>query len=509
MIFYPNHLPPTIIDCGGRVILNMRKKYFILIGTAIFGIAISYWLIVPSIYFFNAWGFIRSNIEFHYSIKRTIIDPKGSILYFDPYSYNDLYSARSSLDSLLHHNHLIYEKVPDIVAIPEKKLWDHVYRSFHVWKHSSFDGHVSYKQFREFILPYRAGMEPWSDYTDVISHRYSRILGTISNKNDPVLAAKRLNGEIKNWLSFDFRSHAELNEPDILQISQLKHGSCNSLAQFMSQICRNFGIPVAIDECPFWAHRNSGHAWNVVLDTTGKWIPFSAADKNPYDFRVVNDSMKVPKIYRRLFSKNPMFQPPFKTLNELPSLFRVPNYKDVTGEYVSTSEVSVRPDSSLTKGKSVLYLAVFNGDQWCIVAWSRILNGQASFSSLGNDSIVYLPVIYQNGLALPAASPFILTHEHFVPIIVDTANRYSVDLPLYNKFYAEDWKIGFPEENWELELFYWDRGWISSGKAKTNSKRILNFANVPFDALYLLRFSDRENTWQRIFQIKNGSQIWY
>jgi len=80
---------------------------------------------------------------------------------------------------------------------------------------------------------------------------------------------------------------------------------------------------------------------------------------------------------------------------------------------------------------------------------------------------------------------------------------------LYNKFYAEDWKIGFPEENWELELFYWDRGWISSGKAKANPKRMLNFANVPFGALYLLRFSDRENTWQRIFQIKNGLQIWY
>jgi hypothetical protein len=128
---------------------------------------------------------------------------------------------------------------------------------------------------------------------------------------------------------------------------------------------------------------------------------------------------------------------------------------------------------------------------------------------LGNDSIVYLPVWYELGQAIPAAPPFLLTHDKTIPIVTDTASRQSACLPLYNRFFGGEWEIGHPEPNCEMELLFWKNGWQSVGKSVPDMNGNLNFAGVPSNSLYLLRFSDRANTWQRIFQIHNGEQVWY
>jgi hypothetical protein len=487
----------------------MKKKSISTYTIIAFGISICCLLGFPWIKLMKVSAFINANIKFHNTIRRSIIDGSGNVRLFDPFKYENLYVAKANYDSLLLDNQLIFEQVPDEEAISSISIRHHIRRALQVWTHSPVSQQLSFRNFLEYILPYRSGAEPWSDYSTEITGRYSGILDSTTNQRDPVEAASRINNELKTWLKFDLRSHAELNEPSILGILDIKLGSCNSLAQFATQACRAIGVPTAIDECPYWAHRNSGHAWNVVLDTTGKWIPFSAADKNPYEFMPISDSVKAPKIFRRLYSKNPHFQPPFGSAADLPPVFRSPNYLDVTEEYVSTSEVIIRPDMEICKGCSVLYLAVFNADQWCIVAWAEIRQGIARFTSIGNDSIVYLPVFYKDDQIVPAAEPFIVTDDTAIQIIPDTAFRQSFSLPIFNRFYAEDWKIGYPEPNCEMELLYWDHGWQSAGKSVTDMNGKLNFEGVPSNSLYLLRFGDRANTWQRIFQIHNGEPVWY
>lgn len=93
---------------------------------------------------------------------------------------------------------------------------------------------------------------------DSLRVRYSLVLNEVNSSDDLLKATVMVNEDIRSWLEFDLRSQGELKDPDLPQIIQQKKGSCKSLTQFALQALRSIGIPAAIDECPAWAHRNSG-----------------------------------------------------------------------------------------------------------------------------------------------------------------------------------------------------------------------------------------------------------
>ncbi|GAA3582034.1 hypothetical protein [Snuella lapsa] len=265
---------------------------------------------------------------------------------------------------------------------------------------------------------------------------------------------------------------------------------------------------VAVDECPTWAHRNSGHQWNAFLDATTRWIPFGGAETNPDEFDVINDSVKAPKIFRHTFSFQEDFAPKNIANRDIPPIFRQKNRIDVTSEYVNTSDITIALDNSIELNNDILYLAVFNADQWKIVSWASINDGNATFKQMGNNNIVYLPVFYRDNKIIPAAPPFILTPKEKTPIIPNLSEKEYVSLKYYNKFYDIEWHIGRPKTGWKMELFYWDNQWISCGTQVVKADRVLTF-KAPTDGLYLIRSYNFANTWQRIFTIENGEQVWF
>ena len=64
-------------------------------------------------------------------------------------------------------------------------------------------------------------------------------------------------------------------------------------------------------------------------------------------------------------------------MEEIPGLFLNDRRRDVTSQYVQTADVTVSPEIERTD--SILYLAVFNDEQWKIVAWSTLQDGKATF----------------------------------------------------------------------------------------------------------------------------------
>ncbi len=459
-------------------------------------------------YYPRSLYFVKSNQQYHESVNKSIVQNTGEIICFTPYNYNSLQNALLGLDSLFLRNTLYSEILKDNDVIVDEELKKHIKFSLSQWRHYPFTQKISFNQFCEYVLPYRAGNKQYSDYLGKIISRYSWVLDSMVDNPDPIEVTTIINNEIMTWLEFDLRSHAELNEPSIIELLEQKKGSCNSLTQFVAQVCRSIGIPVALDECPFWGHRNSGHKWNVVLDNSGKWIPFGGAETNPFQFISINDSVKAPKIFRYTFSHNSSFQPPGTDLEDLPPVFKSANRIDVTKDYVSTSDVAIELNLETDKGK-ILYLSIFNGMTWRIIAWSKIEDGRALFSDIGNDSIVYLPVLYQNGKSIPVGQPIVLTENSCVEIIADESKVQDLHLPLYNKFFGGAWNVGFPEISDEFELLYWNNQWVSVGKTIADDNGQLNYSRVPTGALYLLKFCDKPNTWQRIFQIENGFQLWY
>ena len=57
------------------------------------------------------------------------------------------------------------------------------------------------------------------------------------------------------------------------------------------------------------------------------------------------------------------------------------------------------------------------------------------------------------------------------------------------------------------ELFYWDNKWVSLGFQKASSQ-VLNYKDVPSNALYLLK-NHSKGKEQRIFTYENGKQVWW
>ncbi len=450
--------------------------------------------------------FLKQNMGQHYWTKKQIVTDQGNALSFSPYDYETLYIARHNLDSLCSIYALFAEEYHDSCIVTDQQLQNHVKRLVSVWQKSPIAENIQYDLFCEFLLPYRAGGEKWIDYADSLIKNYPGLCTPISD--DPVEIATAINQELTTRLAFDLRSHAQLYEPDILELLRLGKGSCSSLCEIAAQCIRLAGVPAAIDECPVWAHRNSGHQWNAVYNGNGLWIPFDATESDPGHFTAINDSVKAPKIYRYTFSSQKNKMPPVTNIQDIPLVFRVSNKIDVTSEYTTTSDVEVELTQEVRRS-DILYLSVFNAQEWKIIDWAKIDHDKAVFHHIGNNNIIYLPVFYQKGQIIPAAAPFILTPEGKTTINISENCRESVKLKFYNVFFDLKWNIGIPLKGYSFELFYWDHAWISCGQCLAASDQSLYFDHVPTNGLYWLKSLDWDNTWQRIFTIQDTTQIWY
>lgn len=453
-------------------------------------------------------GFLKKQMHNHKTIYQKLVNGKGNFVEFSPYSYKDLYQAKNKLDSFKKVYTLVQIEEEDTRKISEEFLGSHVSLSIKTWKNSKFSNHVNFDDFSNYMLPYRAGQETLSDYRENILKSFSTVFDSIQHLKTPKQAVEAINTVLKENIEFDLRSHSDLNSPGIIDVLEQKKGSCKDITQFTALVMRTQGLAVAIDECPVWAHRNSGHQWNTFLNSDSKWTPFGGAETNPDEFISINDSVKAPKVFRHTYSFQDNFGPPIENLADVPNVFHQKNRIDVTKEYVSTSNVTVNLEDNVIKNNGILYLAVFNAEQWKIVSWAKIENGRAVFNEMGNNNIIYLPVFYEKGVIVPSCEPFLLTPNSKIIINPDLNSKDLITLKNYNKFYDIQWNVGIPKTDWRMELLYWNNEWVSCGINTVKKDNQLHF-KIPKDGLYLIKSHDWENTWQRIFTIKDNEQIWY
>ncbi len=420
-----------------------------------------------------------------------------------------MYQAKDTLEKLIENNLLFNGYKYDLDCVPDSFLQKHVRRMLKTRRNSLSEERVGSDIFNEFILPYRGANEKFADYHQTIENLFCEVIENFSEyltTREKVIA---INSELTKILKFDLRSHALLEEPSIPEVLVEGKGSCNSLTSVAALTMRFFGIPAAIDECPVWAHRNSGHRWNAFLDDTGLWIPFSGAETNPDEFNVINDSVKAPKIFRHTFSIQKGFQPPGISPGDMPPVFQFSNRTDVTQLYVSTSDVEIYPNPDIVGNEKIIYLSVFNDQEWQIVSWAPIENGKAIFRKVGNNNIIYLPVLYKKGVTIPVAHPFILSANSMKTIVPYKNQTINMELKYHNVFYDFKWNIGLTKPGRNIELYYWENGWVLCGKYRAGEDHILRFTDVPGGALYWIKSNEWVNTWQRIFTIENGEQVWY
>ena len=237
----------------------------------------------------------------------------------------------------------------------------------------------------EYILPYRFGNEALNDWRSTILSDFKWVLDSIGNQTDPTTIIKWVNSYVNNNFEFDKRYLRVPEAQSFEEIITTKRGNYQDLAYLKAMMLRSFGIPATIDYVPFLA------------DTTGSFYFAVAKNKHgvfeallPNETTYLFSQNYIPKVYRRIYTKNPQSLYAIKELSlTTPPFIGHYHYLDVTNEYLETKTYNF----PVKKHDTLYYAAVFNDSSWRAIDWTITKTNIASFQSLSmniNYSVMHM-----------------------------------------------------------------------------------------------------------------------
>lgn len=383
----------------------------------------------------------------------------------------------------------------DITSVCADFLIRHIDSAFNVWQTSKFCRHYSFEDFCHYILPYRMGNEPLSDWMEMGNRRYRHLL-------DSALTPKEI--AVRIALDEGMRYNIGMGKYPYPQSFEemmcSRWGTCEEMALFLSLALRSIGIPSTVDFVPAWANRSAGHCWNVVKDTCGRFVEVGYGDEG------VNSVVyKVSKIYRREYA--------------------VGKKADVTAEYgMPQTDLTFHLKEDM-KNRPIS-LCTFNNHTWTPVAFALADGKEVMFSSVGRGTLwgeneilpyqdegkglVYLPV--KSDDRNPVANPVILYEDGSQRLLsADVARTEKITLYRKYPFYLTNSSDIYDSNNVcpgdTYELFYWDDEWKGLGRQTAEADSLI-YDSVPCGALLWLHNYTRGKE-ERIFTYENGKQIWW
>ncbi len=325
-----------------------------------------------------------------------------------------------------------YNMVSDLEVVTADYLIENIEDAFRQWEKGSWSMHVSFQDFCEWMLPYKVvELQPLDGWRFYLKKRFDKGLENLQYcymyEKSAVWATCCINSNLKDSIKPDLRGNEMFPVHRLSTKLQMPFGVCQDYVEVAAAVLRSEGIPVAIDFTPQWPFREKGHSWNVVLANSGKPIPFSGVESNPGEPHKLDEKMA--KVYRNTYAVNPDLEKLHQNERFVPQTFRTLCIKDVTSEYMVTSDVEVEVDR---ENGSYIYLAMFDNKAWNPVAFAEVRYRKALFRNLGRD-VLYLPVGYQHHAVVPLGNPFVLTSKGEVQWIVPQKETKE-EIVLYRKY---------------------------------------------------------------------------
>ncbi len=459
--------------------------------------------------------FLIGNMEEQYYAHFIVADSLRHNMHFnvlDYPNYTEMVKAWDSLETIYGPIENIRDRtVYDYNVITADYLISNIDLAFAAWKNFAWAHHITFKQFCEYILPYRGSNEPLTNWRTYFYKKYSWVADSVKDKSNPVEATILINNDLRKWFKFDSRFYRQSTDQGLTEMLQNKMGRCEDMTNLAIYAMRAMGIPVTSDFTPYWAKTGNNHAWNAVISQSGKPIIFMGGLNNPGEYEL---NQAKAKVYRKMFA----FQ--FTSLAaQIPKYEKAPPYinrnniVDVTSEYGPVADVELQLQKTKPDSISYAYIAVFNSGDWKAINWSKI--GEKNFvnyKAMGLD-IAYLPVYYKNGKIIPAGDAFILTKEKEIYPLIPLINKpRSIHLISTTKKITKNATDNIDKAYFvkgkKYTLYYWNYGWQKIGEVVANGKP-LEFSGVPSGALYWL-VAENSKKDERIFTIDaEGNQIWW
>jgi len=458
--------------------------------------------------------YLIANMPGHEYTVFALYDAAGKEVDFNVLDYPDYKTMVAAWDSIAaKRGELDFkrkESIKDIEQISADLLINNIDLAFKVWMGKSWARPLKFDTFRRFVLPYRGSGEPLENWRSYFMEKYAYIDSVLAGSRDVVKAARIINTDLKSWFKFDSRFYRHPTDQGLSEMLKTKMGRCEDMANLAIFAMRANGLAVTSDYTPYWADAANNHAWNALLDSSGKAVPFMGSLFNPGEYTLPN---RIAKVYRKTYEyqkANLIFKVGAKTA--VPRWLGGKSYSDVTADYVPVSDVRLKLERPHADSVRYAYLCVFNTGEWQAIQWGEITDDSVTFKDMGRD-LAYLPAYYVNKKLIPAAAPFILTKDGAVKILnSDSTQKITVALRSTTKRTTtqatDSNRKSFLTSGAEYELFYWADGWISFGSAKTRGRAALIFKKVPNKALLWL-VQKGSKKYERIFIYEDNRQIWY
>ena len=359
--------------------------------------------------------FLLENLPYYYSYERsTALDAHLKTYELYGTGKYSLEEVQDSVRKLYGNTNLAGLRLVSDVKIKPDLLIDHLDWAFKVWREQPWGKNVSFRDFCEYILPYRIKDEPLKAWREEIYKKYNPMLDAVRKlpeAEDPLFVARVLLDSVSRE---DSHFNASLGYgphvgPDLVKWVS---GNCRELTDRLIYIFRAVGIPCGCDYMPLRGELNVAHYWNFVQDKYGDSYYM-------YEKRAIEPVRTFfgarSKIYRQTFSLNRDMQAGKRGKPEdvWPG-FRYPCSQDVTRLYSGKNTydfvIPVEKCFRAIASDEVVYLCASTRLDWQPVAWTYPSEEGMIFKEVAGGVVLRLAV-YESGRLVPVSEPFELNKE--------------------------------------------------------------------------------------------------
>lgn len=333
---------------------------------------------------------------------------------------------------------LAQDKVMDVEVMTSDYLIYSIDKAFEGWKTMPWAQHLTYEEFRDWLLPYKVvecqSFDAWRDilpkhYVDSLSKlpptdiARNTIYGALEVVRDEI-HQKEL--DMKFVIFWKDRNGLPFLSADTWV--RMTYGDCRNFVDMGVGTFRSLSLPTCVDRVPLWGRNNNGHSWFVVLSDRGKEEPTINSLIEPVGKQFFPCD-RFPKILRFSYAINPRIQEYQKTAKYVYP-FNICEH-DVTDHYVTTSDLVIDLFDNARPRDKYVYIGMFSSisnDSWRVLDFGTVKRGKAHFENMGRN-MLYVALDFDGEAFTPISNPFILHPNGEVEYITcDTRETRSVTL---------------------------------------------------------------------------------
>lgn len=301
--------------------------------------------------------------------------------------------------------------VSDLEIITADFLISNIDQAFDTWENEVAAQHLTFEQFCEYLLPYKtAELQQLDNWREVLSVKFDDEWKTTTyntvQRRSTFWKGVYINRGMKNSIwSFDSDvGYSGIPLYSAYGMSDFLFGDCEDYAVIATSVLRSHGLPSVIEYTPLLGWESAGHVWYTLFTDKGVHLPYTWGFMvNPGD--VFFPERHMPKIFRSTYKAN---KDALKFANKAKSRWlRVdPFSKDVTSEYIATSNLEIPVNEKGLKDKYV-YICTTNTNSWIPVHYGTVRGGKARFKDMGRN-IMYVIMGFDGTGLVPISEPFLL-----------------------------------------------------------------------------------------------------